>query len=125
MMKTNFVKKAVISRIKMLCSNTYFGNIPQECEFPRISLNLNEAGSTVTGFQDYILTVFSYDRRTFEKLDELTDKIEKALNNWDYQDEEGTLKIYYAHDKLSISDKNSDIVQCVQKFKIIFIKKEC
>ncbi|MGN0594810.1 MAG: hypothetical protein ACI4I6_06590 [Hominimerdicola sp.] len=125
MMKTNFVKRAVISRIKDLCSNAYFGNIPQECEFPRISLNLNETGSTGTGFQDYILTVYSYDRRTFENLDELTDKLEKALNNWDYRGEEGTLKIYSSHDKVSISDKNSDIVQCIQKFKLIFIEKEC
>ena len=125
MMKTNFVKKAVISRIKDLCNNTYFGNIPQECEFPRISLNLNEAGSFAPGMQDYILTVYTYDRRTYENLDDLTDKLDKSLHNWVYHGAEGTLKIYSDYAKLNISDKNSDIVQCIQKFKIFFIKKEC
>lgn len=123
MMKTNFIKKIIVSRLTELCLNTFFGNIPQDSSFPRISLSINESGGSGIGFQDYILTVTSFDKDTFSNLDTLTDNIEKSLDRYIYESHLGVAKIYSLHEKISIVDSNS-ITQCVQKFKITLIAKE-
>lgn len=123
MMKTNFIKKIFVGRLTELCSNTFFGNIPQDSTFPRISLSINETGSSAIGFQEYILTVTAYDKDTFSNLDGLTDNIEKSLDRYVYENPLGIVKVYSSHEKLSIMDNNS-IAQCVQKFKITLIEKE-
>lgn len=122
-MKTNFIKKIIVGRLSELCSNTFFLNIPQDTTFPRISLSINETGSSVIGFQEYILTATAYDKNTFSNLDSLTDNIEKSLDRYVYQNPLGIIKVYSSHEKVSIMDSNS-ITQCVQKFKIILIIKE-
>ncbi|MGN1412370.1 MAG: hypothetical protein ACI4WH_07705 [Oscillospiraceae bacterium] len=123
MMKTNFIKKIIVGRLTELCSNTFFGNIPQDSTFPRISLSINETGSNGIGFQEYILTVTAYDKDTFSNLDSLTDTIEKSLDRYVYENPLGIAKVYSSHEKISIMDNNS-IAQCVQKFKITLIEKE-
>lgn len=123
MMKTNLIKKLLISRLKEICSNTFFGNIPQDATFPRVSLSINEFGSTGIGFQEYILTLTSYDKDTFLNLDILTDNIENSLDRYIYESYLGIIKLYSMHEKISVMDSNS-IAQCVQKYKITLITKE-
>lgn len=123
MMKTNFIKKLLVSRLKEICSNTFFGNIPQDATFPRVSLSINEFGSTEIGFQEYILTLTSYDKDTFLNLDILTDNIENSLDRYIYESSLGIIKLYSMHEKISVMDSNS-IAQCVQKYKITLITKE-
>lgn len=117
--KTEALKKAVVSLIGNIGGKTYYRQAPDNAQFPYKTFGFSSINLGDVNLDMVVMTVSLWDKsKAYATLEEIADNIENLLNVCNYP-QETILPTFYKIDRQYINDPDDTIKRIDLKFNIM------
>lgn len=117
-MRTNDLKKLILSKLKTVASNVYYEIASDDAMYPHIVFNFNNLNLGDLTRQDYMLDIDIWSKgKDTKTVDDMCDTIENLLQAENLP-QEHILPTFYLVDRKSLPDEDKTIRHRLIRFQI-------